>query len=160
MSDPLPDPLPGDHEESDEPPAAKVEAARLKEKLRRTLARAQAGFDGPLPEYDRLLDLKAALKQADALADEAAAAQGLNLDVPSDTRFGACPECVAEAPPGMKHETHIVNVGRNHWRYCQRHKVKWRIGANLFSSWKEETEEEWQRNAEMLASFDELKTDP
>ncbi len=61
--------------------------------------------------------------------------------------FGGCPECGTE---GL-----YTNIGRDHWFYCQGRKVKWLGGSNLFSSWYDETVEDWQRNADMLADFTE-----
>jgi hypothetical protein len=50
--------------------------------------------------------------------------------------FGLCPHC---------HKIDGDYVGRSHWFLCDEHKVKWLVGANLFSSWRHETEEEqWQ----------------
>jgi hypothetical protein len=52
--------------------------------------------------------------------------------------FGLCPTC---------HKTDgYLNVGRSHWFVCDEHRTKWCAGANLFSSWREETEAE-QREA-------------
>jgi hypothetical protein len=48
--------------------------------------------------------------------------------------FGACPEC--------GYNDGYTNVGRSHWFFCRKHKVCWCVGANLFSSWRHETEEE------------------
>ena len=56
----------------------------------------------------------------------------------NDDYFGVCPIC---------HKTDgYVNVGRTHVFYCKEHKVSWCAGANLFSTWRYETEEE-QREA-------------
>jgi hypothetical protein len=52
----------------------------------------------------------------------------------ADGYFGWCPHC--------RNNDGFINVGRNHWFLCQEHKTKWWAGANLFSSWREETEEE------------------
>ena len=60
--------------------------------------------------------------------------------------FGACPECGG-------HDGYF-NIRRDHWFACHRHKVMWLLGSNLFSSWRDETEEQWQANAEMLASYE------
>jgi hypothetical protein len=55
----------------------------------------------------------------------------------SDDHFGVCPVC-------GKHDGY-VNVGRSHWFVCNEHKVKWCFGANVFSSWREQSEEEQRR---------------
>jgi hypothetical protein len=54
-----------------------------------------------------------------------------------DDYFGVCPVC-------KKHDG-FINVGRSHWFFCKEHKIKWCAGSNIFSSWKEETEEEQLR---------------
>jgi hypothetical protein len=43
-----------------------------------------------------------------------------------------------------------VNVGRVHFALCHTHRYWWRHGSNLFSSWRDETVEDWRKNAEML----------
>jgi hypothetical protein len=62
--------------------------------------------------------------------------------------FGGCPHC------GRGDD--YLNVGRSHWFVCREHKVKWLAGSNLFSSWREETEEDWRRNAATLAEYREV----
>jgi hypothetical protein len=32
----------------------------------------------------------------------------------------------------------MTNFGRDHWLVCVRDKVRWYIGSNLFSGWREE----------------------
>jgi hypothetical protein len=55
-----------------------------------------------------------------------------------DGYFGVCPVCGrAEGP---------INIGRSHWLYCKRHKVKWCLGFDIFSSWKDETDEHQRAN--------------
>jgi hypothetical protein len=55
----------------------------------------------------------------------------------ADGYFGLCPTC---------HKTDgYINVGRSHWFLCDEHKVKWLIGANLFSSWRHESEEDQRK---------------
>ena len=59
-----------------------------------------------------------------------------------------CPECGVASP--------YVNVGRVHIGFCQHCGVSWYIGANLFSGWKEETEDE-QRAAWAAAGLESLR---
>lgn len=66
-----------------------------------------------------------------------------------DQRFGVCPQCYRTDG--------YLNVGRNHWFVCDSHKTKWCIGSNLFSSWKEESEETWRENAAKLKDYEEVK---
>jgi hypothetical protein len=55
----------------------------------------------------------------------------------ADGYFGWCPHC--------PNNDGYINVGRSHWFLCHQHKTKWCAGANLFSSWREQTEEEQRR---------------
>lgn len=59
--------------------------------------------------------------------------------------WGVCPKC--------KRCDGYLNVGAQHWFHCSLHKLKWTNGSNLFSSWREETEEDWRQNFEMLFSM-------
>ena len=65
--------------------------------------------------------------------------------VTTDEYFGGCPECGKTDG--------YVNIGRNHWFVCDQHKTKWCAGSNLFSSWKDETEEEQRRLFEPVADY-------
>lgn len=56
---------------------------------------------------------------------------------PDFSHFGACPECGREAP--------YTNAGKTHVFYCKGCKTRWVAGINLFSSWRNETEEERRR---------------
>lgn len=53
---------------------------------------------------------------------------------PGDSPFGLCPECGSNDG--------YINIGREHWFYCLKHRVCWCVGSNLFSSWREQTEDE------------------
>jgi ribosomal protein L37AE/L43A len=57
-----------------------------------------------------------------------------------------CPEC------GNK-KTEYRNVGRNHWFICDKCKVTWLEGSNLFSGWHDENEEVWEENKKYLNNF-------
>jgi len=63
----------------------------------------------------------------------------------TDEYFGGCPHC--------GRSDGYVNVGREHWFSCGRHKTKWRAGENLFSGWRDENEQLWQHNRFMLAEY-------
>ena len=63
--------------------------------------------------------------------------------------FGNCPVC--ERTPSF------VNVKRAHANVCTHCNVFWWIGANLFSSWQHETEDDWRRNAALLDSCREVE---
>lgn len=63
----------------------------------------------------------------------------------SEPRFGLCPEC------GFTDG--YVNVGRSHWFLCDVHKTRWIGGANIFSSWRDESEEDWERNVDKLSGY-------
>lgn len=62
--------------------------------------------------------------------------------------FGECFICNA---PGFKY----VNIGRDHWFYCETCKTKWWEGSNIFSGWRDENEEIWEKNKEKLKNYKE-----
>jgi hypothetical protein len=68
-----------------------------------------------------------------------------------ESEFDGCPKCGGNDG--------YTNVGRSHWCCCQEHKTKWCIGANLFDSWREETEEEQRAayNKIGLGVFEEVE---
>ena len=59
--------------------------------------------------------------------------------------FGACPTCGKN--DGYR------NVGREHWFYCAEHRTKWCYGDNIFSSWRHDGPEVFEKNARFLADF-------
>jgi len=63
-------------------------------------------------------------------------------DESSDHYWGKCPQC--------GDNDGYLNIGRGHWFYCQEHRTRWYAGANLFDSWKGETE------AEQRARYEEM----
>ena len=71
---------------------------------------------------------------------------------PDDDHFGVCPKC--------KKYSGCLNIGRDHWFYCDAHKTKWWIGSNLFSGWKTETKEEHYRNAGFLSNYADMSGRP
>jgi hypothetical protein len=68
--------------------------------------------------------------------------------LPVDDYFGVCPMCLNAA---------ACNIGRVNWMYCREHSVKWRVGENLFSTWRYATEEKWSENYELLKDFGEIE---
>ena len=58
--------------------------------------------------------------------------------------------------PHPEHENYYLNIGRGHWMVCDKCKIKWFIGSNLFSSWREENEEIWKSNSEKIYGHREL----
>lgn len=67
----------------------------------------------------------------------------------SYTRDGVCPKC-------HRHNGYM-NVGAEHWYHCALHKLKWSVGSNLYSGWREETEADWKRNFEYLTGLVEVE---
>lgn len=65
--------------------------------------------------------------------------------------FGGCPRC------GNSHNDGYLNVGRLHWFICHVHRVKWCRGENLFSSWRLESEVDWQENFNRLNHYIEVE---
>jgi hypothetical protein len=62
--------------------------------------------------------------------------------------FGNCPLCGAWGC--------YLNIGSSHVFYCEEHKIGWHVGSNLLSSWREQTEKDWERNKEKLADFKKI----
>jgi len=54
-----------------------------------------------------------------------------------DDRFWGCPEC----PPSRGPDA-IYNAGKAHRAACHTHRTTWLLGSNLFSAWREESEQE------------------
>lgn len=71
------------------------------------------------------------------------------ISFPTIDYFGGCPKC--------GRNDGYVNVGQEHWFYCEPHRMKWCIGTNLFSGWQEESETIWRRNAHKLAAYREVE---
>ena len=70
------------------------------------------------------------------------------IPFPTIDYFGGCPKC-------GQHNGYL-NVEREHWFYCERHRTKWCFGENVFSSWRYEDEATWRRNAHKLAAYREV----
>ena len=65
--------------------------------------------------------------------------------------FGVCPTC--------RKTDGYANVRKLHIFFCREHKVRWRVGINLFSSWKDQTEDEQRHIYETvgLGGFAEIE---
>jgi hypothetical protein len=59
--------------------------------------------------------------------------------------FGGCPKCWRNDG--------CLNVGPVHWFICHKHRTKWFVGENLFSTWRDETEDEWQANHDRIREY-------
>ena len=68
-----------------------------------------------------------------------------NAVVETTHYFGGCPICGTN--DGQ------VDLARDHWFICERHKTKWHFGSNLFSARREQTEDDWRRNEYRLANY-------
>ena len=62
--------------------------------------------------------------------------------------FGACPSC--------GRTDGYLNDGSDHWFVCVEHRIKWQLGTNLFSGWREVTEVEKDRARWILRTFSEM----
>jgi hypothetical protein len=71
------------------------------------------------------------------------------MNLPEPGPFGDCPACGKN--DGYR------NVGREHWFYCDEHKVRWIAGVNLFSSWWYESEQDWEHNWALLREYEEVE---
>jgi hypothetical protein len=70
----------------------------------------------------------------------------------ADGYFGVCPIC--------KNHDGYVNAGRTHVFVCDEHKVSWIAGANIFSDWREQTEDEQRQIYESRGVGDYQRIDP
>jgi len=69
--------------------------------------------------------------------------------VEQDYFWGVCPHC--------HRNDGYLNIGTDHWFICHTHRVKWVRGANLFSSWRYETETDWEHNQTRIAEYREIE---
>ena len=65
-----------------------------------------------------------------------------------DNYFGHCAV--------LEHQNYYLNVGRGHWMVCDKCRIKWFIGANLFSSWRYQNEDTWIANEKKLRKYREI----
>ena len=66
--------------------------------------------------------------------------------------FGVCPTC--------RKTDGYANVGKLHIFFCRQHKVRWRVGINLFSSWKDQTEDEQRHIYDTVGLGDFTEIEP
>jgi len=66
---------------------------------------------------------------------------------------------IFSCPNDQFHETGYLNIGREQWGYCDACKAKWRVGSNLVSSWRDETEDIWKSNQEKLKDYKEVQAE-
>jgi len=64
--------------------------------------------------------------------------------------WGGCPTCGRQDV--------CLNVGRYHYFVCHAHKTRWCVGGNLFSFWRDETKDIWERNAALLETYTEVES--
>lgn len=65
------------------------------------------------------------------------------------TPFGGCPICGEGSS--------VYHIGRAQWMCCIRDRLKWKFGENILSGWKHMSDESFERAAQELADFDEVK---
>jgi hypothetical protein len=63
--------------------------------------------------------------------------------------FGGCPHCGKQDG--------LFNVGRAHWFVCHEHRVRWHVGHNLFSGWKDQTEVEQREKWSHIEDYEDVK---
>lgn len=74
---------------------------------------------------------------------------GTLLQLNTQPHFGDCPKC-------KSNDGHL-NVGRDHWFVCKKHRVKWKVGHDIFPDWRNETLMNWRRNEKLLDLFMEIE---
>jgi hypothetical protein len=65
---------------------------------------------------------------------------------------GLCPHCMDEGNFAAAQPT-IANVRKDHFAFCTKHRLYWKVGSNLYSGWVYESESTWTENRQMLASM-------
>lgn len=68
---------------------------------------------------------------------------------PADPVLGGCPKC--------RRIDETLNIERDHYGCCHKHRTKWYLGSNLFSAWMDEAEEVWAKNSALLDGYDEVE---
>tara|TARA_R110002073_G_scaffold101349_10_gene230320 strand:+ start:632 stop:994 length:363 start_codon:yes stop_codon:yes gene_type:complete len=63
--------------------------------------------------------------------------------------FGVCPIC-GGCDGGF-------NVQRSNWFACDTHKLIWCVGENLLSTWRHETEDDWEQNMRDYGYYAEVE---
>ena len=63
--------------------------------------------------------------------------------------WGLCPIC--------RHNDGYLNLLYDHWFVCDEHRVKWCVGADLFSSWRDESPDVWADNWDRLKGYAEVE---
>ena len=71
-----------------------------------------------------------------------------SLDDPSE--WGGCPKC-------HRNDGYLNTNRRDHFFICHRHKVKWCIGSNLFSAWRDMSDQELTLQHMKLAGYREVE---
>tara|TARA_R110002020_G_scaffold39950_2_gene118166 strand:+ start:4076 stop:4309 length:234 start_codon:yes stop_codon:yes gene_type:complete len=64
------------------------------------------------------------------------------------TYFGVCPICGKQDG--------YLNIQRDHWFVCHEHKIRWHVGSNIFSQWREENPDIWQRNKARIVDYEDI----
>jgi hypothetical protein len=65
--------------------------------------------------------------------------------LPAIDYWGGCPKC--------RKNDGCFSIGPEHWYVCHKHRTKWCVGENLFSGWREQTNQERSRNAVLLSTY-------
>lgn len=71
------------------------------------------------------------------------------MKFPEPGLLGDCPRC--------GRNDGFLNLYKAHWFICRRHRLKWYAGYDLFPTWREESEADWQRNGEILSRYQEVR---
>lgn len=68
--------------------------------------------------------------------------------LPQANYFGDCPIC-------GRYDGY-VNIFKEHWFLCTRHRLRWCGGINMLSTWRLETEDVWRRNFDRYLHYLEV----
>lgn len=111
----------------------------------RSFVPAEEGAATELDPPHRLLCLRCAVDDPDTGVATAAGAHP----------FSGCPRC----PPGNGPDD-IYNLGPRHVGACHAHRVVWAIGSNLFSGWRDETEEKQRARWREVEDYERMGPGP
>ena len=90
-------------------------------------------------------------RQLGGLVILARMACGWRPDTPvyCDAYWGLCPHC--------KRNDGYLTVRRARWYICHRHRLRWYVRNNEFSTWRHETPEGWKDKLALIGDYEVLE---
>jgi hypothetical protein len=106
-------------------------------------------FGWPNDHLDRAVDLIAEQLQEPSSQGQGPIALSEDWSESPNGYFGLCPTC--------GQTDGYLNINRDHYFVCHEHKLRWLVGSNLFSTWRDEEPEVWQQNKALLSGYREIE---